>query len=185
MFKTNLRAAIVALAMLCAPSVASAETVILVFDLDRAIALSKAGKSMSKQLEEQAMKVRASTEKAAKKMQDEASKLREQQKLMAPEVLKAKVEELQLQDLELRQSVNEKTQAIQAGGQRAAQQVIKVAEQQLSDISKERKADIVLRRQAVFFAGPTTDVTSELVKRLDKKLKSVKVTPVAVKKGKK
>jgi Skp family chaperone for outer membrane proteins len=90
-----------------------------------------------------------------------------------------------VQDLELRQSVNEKTQAIQAGGQRAAQQVIKVAEQQLSDISKERKADIVLRRQAVFFAGPTTDVTSELVKRLDKKLKSVKVTPVAVKKGKK
>ena len=185
MFKMNLRAAIVALAVLCAPSLASAESVILVFDLDRAIALSKAGKSMAKQLETQASKVRSETEKAAQKLQEEASKLREQQKLMAPEALKGKVEELQLKDLELRQSVNEKTQAIQAGGQRAAQQVIKIAEQQLSDISKERKADIVLRRQAVFFAGPTTDVTNELVKRLDKKLKSVKVTPVAAKKGKK
>ena len=185
MFKMNLRAAIVALAVLCAPSLASAESVILVFDLDRAIALSKAGKSMAKQLETQASKVRSDTEKAAQKLQEEASKLREQQKLMAPEALKGKVEELQLKDLELRQSVNEKTQAIQAGGQRAAQQVIKIAEQQLSDISKERKANIVLRRQAVFFAGPTTDVTNELVKRLDKKLKSVKVTPVAAKKGKK
>ncbi len=185
MFKTNLRAAIVALAVLCAPSVASAETVILVFDLDRAIALSKAGKSMAKQLETQASKVRKDAEKGAKELQDKAAKLREQQKLMAPEALKSKVEELQLQDLELRQDVNERTQAIQAGGQRAAQQVIKVAEQQLSDISKERKADIVLRRQAVFFAGPTTDVTNELVKRLDKKLKSVNVTPIAAKKAKK
>ena len=179
----NLRAALVALAVLCAPSLASAESVILVFDLDRAIALAKAGKSMTKQLESHASKVRSDAEKAAQKLQEEASKLREQQKLMAPEALKGKVEELQLKDLELRQSVNEKTQAIQAGGQRAAQQVSKIAEQQLSDISKERKADIVMRRDAVFFASPAIDVTQELVSRLDKKLTKVTVKPVPVAKN--
>lgn len=185
MFKTNLRAAIVAIAVLCAPSLASAESVILVFDLDRAIALSKAGKSMTKQLEEQARAVRGEAEKSAKNLQDDAAKLREQQKLMAPEALRGKVEELQLKELEMRQVLGEKTQSIQAGGQRAAQQIIKVAEAELSAISKERKADMVMRREAVFFASPAIDVTKELIKRLDKKLKSVKVTPVAAQKAKK
>ena len=185
MFKTNLRAAIVALAVVCAPNLAWAETVILVFDLERAIGVSKAGKSMSKQLETQATKVRKEAEKSAKTLQDEAAKLREQQKLMAPEALRGKVEELQSKELEMRQTLAEKTQAIQAGGQRAAQQIVKVAEGQLTAISKERKADMVMRREAVFFASPTIDVTNELVKRLDKKLSSVKVVPVAAKKAKK
>jgi len=90
-----------------------------------------------------------------------------------------------LKELEMRQVLGEKTQSIQAGGQRAAQQIIKVAEAELSAISKERKADMVMRREAVFFASPAIDVTKELIKRLDKKLKSVKVTPVAAQKAKK
>jgi Skp family chaperone for outer membrane proteins len=161
---------------------AFAESVILVFDVDRAIALSKAGKSMAAQLEEQVSKVRTDESEILKNLQSEAEKLKEQQKLLAPEALQKKVEELRSKEVERRRSLNEKSQSIQAGGQRAAAEIVKIAEEELSAISKERKADIVMRRDAVFFASPAIDVTAELVSRLDKRLSKVKVTPVALKK---
>ena len=162
---------------------AFAEPVILVFDVDRAIAMSKAGKSMAKQLEEQVSKVRADEGEVLKGLQSEAEKLREQQKLLAPEALQKKVEELRLKEVERRRVLSEKSQSIQAGGQRAAAEIVKIAEEELSKISKERKADIVMRREAVFFASPAIDVTADLVSRLDKRLSKVKVTPVALKKS--
>jgi outer membrane protein len=176
----KLTTAFFVLASLTFAPAAFAEPVILVFDVDRAIALSKAGKSMAKQLEAQVQKVRTDEAEVIKGLQSEAEKLKEQQKLLAPEALQKKVEELQMKEVERRRSLNEKSQSIQAGGRRAAAEIVKVAEQELSDISKERKADIVMRREAVFFASPAIDVTGELVSRLDKKLTKVTVTPVAV-----
>lgn len=102
---------------------------------------------------------------------------------MAPEALQKKVEELRLKEVERRRVLSEKSQSIQAGGQRAAAEIVKIAEEELSKISKERKADIVMRREAVFFASPAIDVTADLVSRLDKRLNKVKVTPVALKKS--
>lgn len=181
MFKRIILSIIVAGNLAFAPG-AFAEPVILVFDVDRAIGLSKAGRSMASQLEEQVSKVRADEGEALKGLQSEAEKLKEQQKLLAPEALQKKVEELQLKEVERRRSLSEKSQSIQAGGQRAAAEIVKIAEEELSAIAKERKADIVMRRDAVFFASPAIDVTTELVSRLDKRLSKVKVTPVALKK---
>jgi len=161
---------------------AFAEPVILVFNLDRAIAMSKAGKSMAEQLEEQVSKVRADDGEVLKGLQSEAEKLREQQKLLAPEALQKKIEDLNKKGVEHRRALSEKSQSIQAGGQRAAAEIVKIAEEELSKISKERKADIVIRREALFFASPAINVTAELVSRLDKRLSKVKVTPVALKK---
>ncbi len=183
MFKKIISAAVLTVGLMFAPVSASAEgPVIIVFDVDRAIALSKAGQSMAKQLEGQVETVRTSEAKTLKGLQDEASKLKEQQKLLAPEALQKKVEALRMKEVERRQALSEKSQSIQAGGQRAAAQIVKVAEAELTAIAKERKADIVMRRDAVFFASPAIDVTQELVERLDKKLSNVKVTPVASKK---
>ena len=181
MFKKIILSMFIAGSLAFAPA-AFAEPVILVFDVDRAIGLSKAGRSMASQLEEQVSKVRADEGEALKGLQSEAEKLKEQQKLLAPEALQKKVEELQLKEVERRRSLSEKSQSIQAGGQRAAAEIVKIAEEELSAIAKERKADIVMRRDAVFFASPAIDVTTELVSRLDKRLSKVKVTPVALKK---
>ena len=182
MFKKIMISIFMAGSLAFAPA-ALAESVILVFDVDRAIALSKAGKSMAGQLEEQIAKVRADEGEALKSLQSEAEKIKEQQKLLAPEALQKKVEELRSKEVERRRSLSEKSQSIQAGGQRAAAEIVKIAEEELSNISKERKADIVMRREAVFFASPAIDVTAELVSRLDKRLSKVKVTPVAVKRN--
>lgn len=156
--------------------------VVLVFDVDRAIAMSKAGKSMAKQLEEQIKDVRAEEKKIVDNLTGELDKLREQQTLLAKDVLQGKVEELRTKEIEGRQLLTGKTQSIQAGGQKAGREVLKIAEEELSAIAKSRKADIVLRRDAVFYASASIDVTAELVKRLDKRMSSIKVTPVKAQK---
>lgn len=188
MIKNILSSAILACAMAFATAapISSAHAadgpVILVFDVDRAIAQSKAGKSMAKQLESQVVKVRSDEEKIVKELQGELEKLKEQQKVMSQEILQQRVEELRQKELERRQALAQRTQSIQAGGQNAGREILQIAEEELSAIAKARKADIVMRRDAVFFASPAIDVTGELVKRLDKRLSSVKVTPVAAKK---
>ncbi|MGB0478342.1 MAG: hypothetical protein ACPGJJ_03225, partial [Parvibaculales bacterium] len=95
MFKKIILSIFMAGSLAFAPA-AFAEPVILVFDVDRAIAMSKAGKSMASQLEEQVTKVRTDEGEVLKGLQSEAEKLREQQKLLAPEALQKKVEELRL-----------------------------------------------------------------------------------------
>ncbi len=172
-----------ALALSITPAIVAAEPVILVFDLQRAISLSKAGKSMQKQVEAHASKARENEAEAVKELQDEFSKLREQQNLIAPEALQSKANEIRTKEVEIRQSLAEAAQSIEAGGQKVAQQIFKIAEEELTAISKERKADIVLQRAAVFFASPSINVTEELVARLDKRLSKVTVTPVVLKKA--
>ena len=162
------------------PSVAVAEgsPVIIVFDVDRAVALSKAGKSVAEQMKKQMEDVRASATKQGEAFQGEVTKFQEQRSLMAADALKGKAEELQQKELKLRQELQIEVQSVQAGGDRAGREILKMLEEELSSIAKDRKADIVMRRDAVFFASPSIDVTNELISRLDKKLKTVKVTPV-------
>lgn len=159
-------------------SMAEDGPVIIVFDVDRAVALSKAGKSMAEQLKKQMDDVRASADKRRETLQSDVNKLQEQRSLLAADALKGKVEELQQKELKMRQEIQIEVQSVQAGGEKAGRQILKLAEEELSTIAKDRKADIVMRRDAVFFASPSIDVTNDLISRLDKKLKTVKVTPV-------
>tara|TARA_A100001015_G_scaffold233481_1_gene264689 strand:+ start:169 stop:393 length:225 start_codon:yes stop_codon:yes gene_type:complete len=70
--------------------------------------------------------------------------------------------------------------AIQAGGQKAGQEILKVALEELAAIAEQRNAALVVRRDAVFISSPSLDVTKDVVSAIDKKLSSVKVKPIEV-----
>lgn len=162
------------------PNVAMAQgATIIVFDLEVAVSSSKSGQDMSKQVQALADDLRKRVDAFGVELQADAAKLQEQRSLLAPEAFKTKVEELQLSEQTNRQKFTAEGQSIQAGGQKASREILNVADEELNAISKERKADIVMNRKAVFFASPAIDVTEELVARLNKRLSSVKVTPVA------
>jgi outer membrane protein len=156
---------------------------IIVFDLEVAVSSSKSGQDMSKQVQALAEALRERVDAFGVELQADAAKLQEQRSLLAPEAFKVKVEELQLNEQTNRQKFTAEGQAIQAGGQRASREILNIADEELNAISKERKADIVMNRKAVFFASPAIDVTEELVSRLNKRLSSVKVTPVVAAKN--
>ena len=169
------------MAFAAAPVQAVAEQVVVVFDVNAALAQSKAGKSMASQLESQLKVVNSEAQKFDERIVGEIEKLKEQRSLLAADALQGKVEELRLEELQKKQDFGRRRRAIQAGGQKAGQEVLKVALEELAAIAKERNAALVVRRDAVLISSPGLDVTKDVVSAIDKKLSSVKVTPIEVK----
>ena len=69
-------------------------------------------------------------------MAGELEKLKEQRSLMAADALQGKVEELRLEELKKKQELSKRQRAIQAGGQKAAQEILKVAREELAELPK-------------------------------------------------
>ena len=159
-------------------AMAQEDLVVIVFDANRAIAASKAGRSVADQLSTQIQKVRADAEETRKNLQDEVARIEEQRNLMAPDALQSRVSEFRTKEAQEREKLAREAAAIQAGGEAAQNKILEVMQEELNEIARARKAHIVMRREAVFYASPLINVTEELVVRLDKKLTSVKVTPI-------
>ncbi len=133
---------------------------------------------MSSQLESQSKVVQDKVDKIQKNLQSEAKKLEEQRSLMAPDALRIKGEELRLKQVSKQQEISTEARGIQAGGQEALQKIAAVAVEELKALAEDKKADIVLRREMALIVAPASDLTDELTARIDKKITSVKVTPV-------
>lgn len=167
--------------LLLAPHMAMAEGAnIIVFDPEVALANSDVGKDIIKQVQAQAADLRKNAEKQSAELQGEADKLKEQQTLLAPDALKVRVDALRENEMTARQEIAVEGQSIEAGRQKASREVLKIMDEELDKIAKERAVDIVMNRKAVFYASPSIDVTRELVERLNGRIKTIKVTPVKV-----
>ena len=172
-------ATILTLATTLGPAVA--EQTIVVVDVNAALTNSKAGKSMASQLESQMKVLSDDAQKFEARMTGEVEKLKEQSSLMAPDARQSRVEELRLEKLQTEQELGKRQRAIQAGGQKAGQEILKVALEELRVIAEQRNADLVVRRDAVLISSPSLDVTKDVVSAIDKKLSNVKVNPIEVK----
>lgn len=100
---------------------------------------------------------------------------------MASDALQVKREELRLKQITKQQEISAEARSIQAGAQNALKEIAEIAVDELKTLAEEKKADIVLRREATYIVSPTSDLTDELIKRIDKKITSVKVTPATPK----
>jgi Skp family chaperone for outer membrane proteins len=167
--------------LMLSPHAAMAEGAkIIVFDPEVALAASDVGKDIVKQVQAQAADLRKDADAQSAALQNEADKLKEQQTLLAPDAFKVRVDALRENELNARQSIAQQGQGIEGGRQNASREVLKIMDEELDKIAKERAVDIVMNRKAVFYASPSIDVTRELVERLNKRMTSIKVTPVKV-----
>ena len=105
-------------------AVAEENLVVIVFDANRAIAASKAGQSMAKQLSTQINKVRADAEKSGKSLRDEAAKIEEQRSLMAQDALQSKIAAFRTKEAEQREKFGQEAAAIRAGGEAAQDKIV-------------------------------------------------------------
>jgi len=158
----------------------AAAPVILIINRAVLLSESKAGKNIS----EQALVLR---EKITKELQDEFEKIKKdeesllaQQTLLAPEVLRQRAEELQVrgQNFDVHQQI--KNREFQASIQNASAEIAKVLEPILTELIAARSATLLLDQSQVMFASPDIDVTAEVMKKLDDKLKKVKVERVKI-----
>jgi len=167
-------------AMLAAPPVIAADKsalvpAILVVDLPQVLHASKAGQGVQNTVGEAMQAYSKDVSREEDNLQRMRADLERQHTALSQQALDAKAKALQLRYQELNRNVQAKRQAMQQAYNDAMLKVEKAALKIVSEMAKERGANLVVLKQAVVFSPESSDVTTEVLARLDKSLASVAV----------
>jgi outer membrane protein len=149
--------------------------VILIVDMQQILQDAKAAKEVQTALTQQYSIYSKQVAQQEDELQKHGAELERQRTVLAPEVYSTRARELQQRYDELGKTVQAKRQALQQSLNDAMGKVRAAALEVVGDISKERRATLVLEKQAVVYESEGMDISADAVQRLDKKLPSVKV----------
>lgn len=149
--------------------------VILIVDMAQILQQAKAAKEVTQILNQQYTAYSKEVAQQEDDLQKGGAELERQRTVLAPDVYSGRARELQQRYDELGKSVQGKRQGLQQSLNEAMDKVKIAALEIVADIVKERKAGLVLQKQAVVYETEGMDVTAEAIERLDKKLPSVPV----------
>ena len=157
------------------PARAEDAPVYLVVNQAKIIAESKAGKDLNEKAKKLNESIQAELTTESNAIRKEEEEIKAMQEMFTPEVREQRIDrwKKRVQDFQI------STQRLQA---ELEQTIIKSRREELvaavepiyQDIIKERKATIMVDRSTLIYASPDIDVTSEVIKRLDDKIKTVK-----------
>lgn len=175
----KLIAAGAALAMMATPLAAAAqEAVILFIDEAKLIATSKAGQSIGSQIKALAAEAEAEVAAIGKSVQDEGNKLQASKDSLSQEDFAKRYQALLAKAQEVGQLGQIKKAEVGQSEARALAALNEQLQPVVQDILKKRKATVLLERRAVVYADDKNDITDEIIKALDKKVKTIKVEKV-------
>jgi len=185
MFKTALAASLAAFSLFAAPAVFAADaTTVLALDRSRLIAQSAAGKSIQAQLQAIGKGVDAELEPEAKGMEAELTAIQALGKGLSMEQLqgrsdiKTRVESLNKRKNAFDQKRAKRTQEVMATQNKADEDFEKAAQPILTQIIKERGAQLVVDLREVVFVDPKIDITQDAITKMDASVKTIAVTKV-------
>jgi outer membrane protein len=147
--------------------------VMLVVDPQQIIAESKAGKSISQQMDQHRqtfMKEMAQSETSLNQQRDE---LQRQTAVLSKEAVDQRLRDFQAKVDDLRRNADSKQRTLQYSWSLALNDIERNIVQVVSEIATERKASLVLSKQAAVIVDKNLDITPEVLQRLDQRLPSV------------
>jgi Skp family chaperone for outer membrane proteins len=136
---------------------------------------SKAAKDVQAQVQTE---MNAYTKEVSKREDDLkrlSDQLERQRTALAPEVFATRSQEYQQRYTALDHDVQTKRQAMQQSYSEAMTKVENMALQIISDVARERKANMVVAKAALLYMADGIDVTAEVTHRLDEKLPALAV----------
>jgi Skp family chaperone for outer membrane proteins len=149
--------------------------VILIVDLQQILQDAKAAKGVQAIINQEYSSYTKEVSQQEDELQKARADLERQRTVLAPEAFNTRARDLQQRYDELGQVVQGRRQSLQQSLNEAMLQVKNAALTVIADIVKERKANLVIEKQAVVFEAEGMDVTADAVARLDQKLASVPV----------
>jgi outer membrane protein len=148
---------------------------ILLIDLRRAVAASKVGQDIQRQVDALKKSAQSELRSEAEGLQREKMQLDQQAAILAADVKARKLKDFQGRVASFQKRLQGRGALIQGGMLKANQQVEEALGPILQGIMQERQATILLDRTAVLLAPNAIDVTAVVVQRLDMKMPTVKV----------
>lgn len=158
-----------------APAVPTSLTVIVV-DVQKLLQESKAAKMVREQIEAKRAEYAKEISRQEQVLQQERDALQRQQSSLSQEALNAKGRAFQEKVNDLDRVVQSKRQALEKSNADALQKIQESMVKIISQIAKDRKANLVLQRSELVLFDQQFDVTDQVLQKLDEDLPTLQVT---------
>jgi outer membrane protein len=152
---------------------------VMVVDVQALLQNSKAAKMVRDQIEAKRADYAKEISHQEEVLRAERDALQKQQPTLTPEQLNAKGREFQAKVNELDRDVQAKRQALERSNADALQKIQEVMVKIITDIAKDRKANLVFQRSELVLFDQGFDVTDEVLQKLDEQMPTLNVTFVA------
>lgn len=176
---------LVALSLLSAPLDARAEEkkkpadvdlVILVVDVPAILSRSKAAKDIKQQLEDQRKEYQEQIAKREEELKGAQQEIEKQRTILSPEAFEQKQKEFRQQLAEVQKGVQQRKAALESAFTSSMNDLRKNVVAVVAKIAKEDSATLVLSNQQVVLVDTALDITDRVLKDLDEKMPSAKIT---------
>jgi Skp family chaperone for outer membrane proteins len=152
---------------------------VMVVDVQALLQNSKAAKMVRDQIEAKRADYAKEISHQEELLRQERDSLQKQQASLTPEQLNTKGREFQAKVNELDRDVQAKRQALERSNADALQKIQEVMVKIITDIAKDRKANLVFQRSELVLFDQGFDVTDEVLTKLDEQMPTLQVNFVA------
>ena len=136
---------------------------------------SEAGKKAQSFLKNKLEKGVVSLKEKEKKIQEEEKKIISQKKIITSDEYKKKINELRSKVESLQKERNNLLETVAKQRSKARNELLKNLNPIIQEYMQENKVRMVIDKKTLLSADENLDITQEIIKRLDKKLKSIKL----------
>jgi len=162
-----------------APAATSPALSILVVDVQALLQNSKSAKMVRQQIEQKRNEYAKEISQQEEGLRHERDALQRQQASLSQEALNQKGREFQQKVNELDRSVQGKRQSLEKSNAEALENIQSVMLKIITEIAKERKANLVFQRSELVLFDQGFDVTDQVLQKLDEQLPTLTVNFVA------
>jgi outer membrane protein len=162
-----------------APATPPTNLSMLIVDVQSLLQNSKAAKMVHQQIEAKRADYAKEISHQEEALRQERDAIQRQQATLTADQLNAKGREFQAKVSALDRDAQAKGQALERSNADAIQKIQDVMVKIITDIAKDRKANLVFQRQEFVLFDQGFDVTDEVLQKLDEQLPTMNVTFVA------
>ena len=152
---------------------------VMVVDVQSLLQNSKAAKMVRDQIEGKRQEYAKDISHQEEVLRQERDTLQKQQATLTPEQLNAKGRDFQAKVNELDRDVQAKRNALERSNAAALQQIQDVMVKIITEIAKDRKANLVFQRSELVLFDQGFDVTDQVLQKLDEQMPTLTVPFVA------
>jgi Skp family chaperone for outer membrane proteins len=152
---------------------------VMVVDVQALLQNSKAAKMVREQIESKRAEYAKEISHQEETLRNERDALQRQQATLTADQLNTKGREFQAKVNELDRDVQAKRQALERSNADALQKIQEVMVKIITDIAKDRKANLVFQRSELVLFDQGFDVTDEVLQKLDEQMPTLTVNFVA------
>ena len=152
---------------------------IIVVDVQALLQNSKSAKMVRQQIEQKRAEYAKEISHQEETLRQERDALQRQQSSLSADALNQKGREFQQKVNDLDRNVQGKRQSLERSNAEALEKIQEVMLKIITDIAKDRKANLVFQRSELVLFDQNFDVTDEVLQKLDEQLPTLTVNFVA------